>query len=392
MKPLHACIVCDEYPPDFHGGTGASYRDLAEGMVEMGHRVTVVGTPWRREDGVVEETLNGVRVIRLPIAPRWWNYRIWPWWERRQLRRWLRKVHAETPLDFIEGTDFRGRLSSGGVRGVPIIIRIRGSNLFFDAELNREPCLFDQKYERAALERADHLAAVSHYAAKRTLEVAGLSGRRCTVIHNAVDTDYFSPGKPEEIEPGHLVYVNSINPKKGIEELVDAVNEIFPNRPHARLTAIGSDTQHRLHGQYVENLLARVKPEWRERVVFAGRLEKEAVRGMLRRAAVCCYPSHIETFGIAPLEAMSVGRPVIFMKNGPGPEIVEDGISGLLCDSHDAADLARMLVRLLDEPAEAEAMGKRARQRVLERFEKRAWLERNIAYYRACVSGSDPSM
>jgi glycosyltransferase involved in cell wall biosynthesis len=92
----------------------------------------------------------------------------------------------------------------------------------------------------------------------------------------------------------------------------------------------------------------------------------------------------METFGIAALEAMSVGRPTIFTRLGPGPELIQDRETGLLCDPRDTADLARVLSQLLDDREAAEALGRRGRARVLSGFDKRDWIARNVAFFESC--------
>ena len=384
--PLHICFICDEYPPALHGGTGSSYRDLAEGLTAAGHRVTIVGvySPERLKlRQPVDETINGVRVVRLPSGPKWLGHRVGTLWNRYKLRRWLAQAHAQSLLDLIEASDYAGWLRFGGPRNVSTIVRIRGSNLFFDTELGRGGDAFEHRLEREALARAKCIAAVSRYAARRTLELCGLSDRECTVIYNAVDTAIFAPVKGVEIEAGLIVFVNSINPRKGIEQLMDAMNVVCGSHSEARLVAIGHDARKGGNqGDYVGKLLERVRPEYRGRVTFTGRLERNTgVLDYLRKAHVCCYPSHMETFGIAAVEAMAVGKPTVFSRTGPGPEIIEDGVSGLLCDPHDPADIASKILRILENLPLAAALGKNARCRVVQMFDKRDWVKRNLEFY-----------
>lgn len=383
---MHACFICEEYPPAPHGGTGSSCRDLAEGLVAAGHRATVVGINTTQPlPRIATEERAGVRVVRLPRAPRWLGTRLGGWRERRSLRAALAREHRPAPFDFVEASDYHGWLSQGGLPGIPTIVRIRGSNLFFDSELKRPPSLFEHRHERATIARADHLAAVSRYAADRTLALSGVTNRECTIIPNGVDADVFCPSPDVTPEPGLIVFVNSLNPKKGIEQLLDAASSIFPSQPRARLVVIGEDTQAKQAGGYLAALRERVPPALRARVEFTGRLPREQVVGWLRRAAVCCYPSHMETFGIAALEAMAVGRPTIFTKAGPGPEVVEDGLSGLLCDPRSPSSIATALTRLLDDPPFAETLGANARQRVLALFNARDWVRRNVDFFSRCL-------
>jgi glycosyltransferase involved in cell wall biosynthesis len=381
---MHVCIICEEFPPAPHGGTGSSYRDLAEGLLSAGHRATVIGISTTLPIRKIEEDLvNGVRIIRIPRAPRWTGTRLRGWLERRILSARLR---SSGPFDVTECSDYNGWLPRGALPGVPNIIRIRGSNLFFDAELGRDPQRFEHAQERATLARATHLASVSRYAADRTLALAGLTGRTCEVIPNGVDAAAFSPSPTVQRERGLIAFVNSLNPKKGIEQLLVAVNELLPTRPDARLVVIGEDTQPK-GTEYLAALRERISPDLRARVEFTGRLPREEVAGWLRRASVVCLPSHMETFGIAALEAMSTGCAVVFTRLGPGPEIVEHEMTGLLCDPFDPSDIAHQIARLLNSPGLAESLGAAARARVLERFDKRGWVARNVAFYERCRQG-----
>ena len=155
------------------------------------------------------------------------------------------------------------------------------------------------------------------------------------------------------------------------------------------MVLIGRDTQEVVGGKtYTERMMEKVQPEYRERIRFLGRLDRQTgVLEYLRKAHVCCYPSHMESFGMAPIEAMAVGKPTIFMKTGPGPEVIEDGVSGLLCDPESPADIADKIKRILDDDLFAGQLGRNARERVLKHFETSGWIRRNIDFYRQCIDG-----
>lgn len=387
---LNICLVCDEYPPAPHGGNGSLYSDLALGLARAGHRVTVVGVyakdtlaklnrPDRGEDNLA--------IVRLRQSPGFLRYRGQALWDRWRLLRWLQREHQRAPFDIIESADYAGWLNRGGPQGATTIIRMGGSNLFFDHELQRRGDAFQHELERKCVRHATVLGAVSHYAARRTLELCGQPSRPVTVIHNAVDTELFSPSAATTAEPGLVVFVNSLNPKKGIEQLLDAMNVVCAKLPAARLAVVGQDTQPAENERsYVDRLRERVRPEFRARVEFTGRLDRRTgVVNYLRRASVCCLPSHMETFGIAAAEAMAMGKPTIYSRTGPGPEVVEDGVSGLLCNPLDVADIADKILRLLQDSALAARLGQGARARVLAMFNKADWIARNLDFYRQCA-------
>jgi len=96
---------------------------------------------------------------------------------------------------------------------------------------------------------------------------------------------------------------------------------------------------------------------------------------------ICVFPSHMETQGLVSLEALLLKKPVVFSKYGPGPEAIEHGVTGLLCDVYDPADIAAQILRFLDEPDKAKEMGVAGNQRVREKYDQDRILQQNIDFY-----------
>lgn len=393
---MHICFVINEYPPHPHGGIGSLYQDLAERLVQAGQQVTVMGVyprrslpPLPRKARFHEEMRAGVRVLRIPGSPSWLRYHAGALADRWRLREILRACHQEQPFDLVETADYEGLLYFGGLRGVPMVVRIHGGNLFFDKTLGREGDAFQHGMERRSLAAASHLCAVSNFAATKTLELCGMEGAPCEVVPNAVDTGLFCPAPEVPVVPGRILFVNSISPKKGVRDLVRALPLVIERFPQAHLVMAGRDGVALGQGQggsYSRSLLEELRPGLRDRVIFTGPLDRRTgVLHALREAEVCCYPSHMETFGLAAAEAMSTGKPTIFSKAGPGPEVIKDGVEGLLCDPHSPEDIASKICEVLGQPSRAAELGGHAREKVLREFSQPMWLERNLAYYRACM-------
>ena len=382
---MHLALICNEYPPAPHGGIGSSSQDLAEGLVQAGHRVTVMGV-YPNLTEAVSETVRGAKIIRFPFKPCRW-YRPGVYVNRWRLKRWLAKEHRQTPFDLLLVPDYEGWLPWRSVRDLPVVAWLQGSNYFFDTELKRVGEACEHKMEQKTVRRADYWLGLSQYVYDKTLQLCGTEPALGEIIPHAVDPTIFSPG-PEPMEPGLIVFVNTVNTKKGVEQLIDAANLVFPSRPNSRLMLIGgSKTAPDSDGKtYLDKLRERIHPDNRARVEFAGRMDRSAIIPWLRKANVCCYPSHMETFGLAPVEAMSVGRATIYSRTGPGPEVVEDGVSGLLCDPANPRDIAAKIGQILDQPALAESLGRAGRQRVLERFDKTKWIAAHLEFYAKCIA------
>ena len=80
-----------------------------------------------------------------------------------------------------------------------------------------------------------------------------------------------------------------------------------------------------------------------------------------------------------------MGRPVVASSTGPGPEVIDDGVSGLLCDPHDPTSIAAQVIRVLIDPALQDRLGRNAVQAIAARFSIDVLADRNLDWYRRCV-------
>jgi glycosyltransferase involved in cell wall biosynthesis len=100
-----------------------------------------------------------------------------------------------------------------------------------------------------------------------------------------------------------------------------------------------------------------------------------------RRAGLCVFPSRAEGLGIVVVEAMACGAPVIYMKDGVGPEVVTHGVDGLLCDTRDPDSIACTILQALSSPDLRRSLGARARQKVEAKFSLDKTTSENVRLY-----------
>lgn len=153
---------------------------------------------------------------------------------------------------------------------------------------------------------------------------------------------------------GSVLYVGRLSEEKGFHVLAAALKSL----PELRLSVAGGGPE---QAGWQARLGSRVR--------WLGHLEPEELRAEYARASACVVPSTgLETFGRTVIEAYACGRPVVASATGGLPELVQDGVTGLLARPGDAGDLAAKLSQLLEDPARTAAMGEAGKRLVQERY------------------------
>jgi glycosyltransferase involved in cell wall biosynthesis len=372
LRPLHICFICSEYPPAPHGGIGSFTQVLGRELVKRGHRVTALGSYPDQHAGT--ENDQGVNVIRL-------SRRGLPWLRvatnRAKFARAFRDLHEAHPVDIVEGGELEMSVFSRSAPGVKLL-RMHGGPTFYETGSRI------QKWkERWSFHIADELCAVSHCVAEGTRRMLGLGERHIEVIHNPIETNLFRPPEQLAEQEGLLVFVGTISERKGIRQLIQAMPRIVAEVPQARLEVYGGEVTNPAPPVSLRaELTGLMTPEVAAHVEWKGRVARSELPQALQRASICVYPSHFEAMPIAWLEGLASGKAVVASKTGPGPEIIDDGVTGLLCDPVHPDSIARAVIRLLKDQDLRRRLGAAARHMVQDRYELESITSRNEAYYR----------
>lgn len=380
---MRILYICNEYPPFKHGGIGSFTRDIAEGLTARGEQVTVWGLYTSVTEPIIEK-INGVQVIRQPYKsiPSRFKQIHFIYCLNKQLKTYLKNNH----FDIIECQEWQGLLPMGLAHS-GYVIRLHGAAIFFDKLLNRPGNRLMHLLEKFTIKKAKNIVAVSNFCGRTTLKLIGCN-KPYTVIYNGVDQTKLIGFKKPYFIPYSIVFANSVLPKKGVFQLAEAFNIIQQKFPEASLIIIGK-LGYEEEGINIKQLIQkRLYPQCVQKVEITGWLKNaDDVYHHLSRAHICCYPSHMEGFGIAPVEAMAMAKPVLFMANGPGPEIIVNGISGLLCNCTDSKEIAEKIIAVFTNQLNAESLGINAAKRVKALFElNEIFIPNNIAYYKSVLA------
>lgn len=352
---MRLLVVTPYYPPE--GGGLERYAEAMSGrMAAHGHDVRVLACT-RGDTG--EEGREGVLVKRHHARWSIGNAPIDPTLAGR-IRDEIRTlgadaVWAHAPVPFPAEMAAR----AAGQEEVPFVLtyhsgRLRGSTVIRDALAT----LARVTTERHMIDRADRVIAVSPFVRDNAL---ARHPRPVPVIPPGVDLDRLGPGPV--VDPAEILFVAPLDTSyrwKGIDVLWDAYLRVRETLPTARLRLVGT-------GDRVEEFQERADA-CDGHVELAGRLGEEELVMAYQRAGVVVLPSttDAEAFGMVLAEANACGRPVIGSRVGGIPDFVRDGHNGLLAEPGDADDLAKAILRIIQDPALGDDLGRRGRLLVEE--------------------------
>jgi glycosyltransferase involved in cell wall biosynthesis len=226
----------------------------------------------------------------------------------------------------------------------------------------------DREQLRRLTPSMDRLIAVSR-SIERKLHDEERTAAPIELIYNGVDLERYDHQEPcctlrDEygMEPGSQIVgvVARLEPEKGHPTLLEAWPAVLRAVPDAYLLVIGEGSQRDALEATARDL--RIA----HRVVFTGR--RDDVPAVTAALDVAVLPSYREAQGLSILEAMALSRPVVASNVGGIPEMIADGVTGLLVEPHDADGLARAITRLLTDHPLADTLARQAHDMVHDRF------------------------
>lgn len=156
-----------------------------------------------------------------------------------------------------------------------------------------------------------------------------------------------------------VLYAGVLIPRKGVHHLIQAFFRIANDFPDAKLIIVGRN-ENPTYGESLRSEVDRLDLDGR--VQFVGEVSQTELARQMAQAQVCVLPTYSEGLPRVVFEAMAAGTPVIATPVSGIPDVIQDGVTGLLCSPGDEAMLAERLRWILAHPREARFMGKRAEE------------------------------
>ena len=376
---MHICFLTNEFPKEGfpHGGIGSFVKTIATALVKKGIDVSIIGINYTQNDET--EIVEGVKVYRLKKS----TVKGLSWYfNSKAINKKIKQIHEQHSISIVESSEL-GLAFIKKIREIKYVLRLHGGHHFFAESENRKINRWKGFQEKRSFKNTDAFIAVSKYVKNHTEKYLSYDNKPLVYISNPIDTDFFKPILGNESEH-KIVFAGTVCEKKGIRQLIQSFSYVKKKFPNATLEIYGRDWFFADGSSYIEMLKEKELLQlgkMQEDIQFHGSIPYANIPLAYSEAAVCVFPSHMETQGLVAPEAMAMEKIVVFTKLGPGPETIIDGETGLLCDPHNPKDIAEKIIWVFFNSEKVKIIAEKARQDVLMKFNIENLIQKNIQFY-----------
>jgi glycogen(starch) synthase len=226
---------------------------------------------------------------------------------------------------------------------------------------------------------ADWVVGPSQAVIDRTREWFPQVATKSSVIYNTLNLPEIEV-RPLPFDRPELLCLGRVVPDKGFDLVIDALASIVRVVPDVRLTIAGDG----IDRPGLEEQARRLKVD--DRIAVAGWVAPHKILELINTATIVIVPSRwFEPAPLVAIQAAHMGRPVVGARTGGIPELVVDGVTGVVVEKDDSEAIARAVIHLLGNPDQARAMGERGKARARSMFGWRRCIDAYEALYRNLV-------
>jgi glycosyltransferase involved in cell wall biosynthesis len=346
------------------------------GLRAMGHRAALVahaGGELRRR------AAEGLELI--PIAPRT-EMDLSAAWKLSRLLTRLRPdvIHAHDPHG-VAMAALALSLGASAAKGGPVPVLVASRRVDFHLKGN--------SFSRWKYRQVDCFIAASE-AIRQMLVGDGVPADRTVTVHEGIDVEHVLAAPPVNVHEAFFLphgapvvgNVAALVPHKGQRYLIEAAHQVVQQVPDARFVILGE-------GDLREQLEKQIREHHLEKHVLLPGFRTD-VLGCIKGFDLFAMSSVTEGLGTSLLDAMACARPIVGTTAGGIPEIVEDGVNGLLVPPRDHPALAAAIVRALGDAELRQRLGQAGLARVNARFTVERMVEETVAVYKRVRAQPSP--
>jgi len=371
-------ITC--YPT--YGGSGAVATELGIALSERGHEIHFITyrQPFRLPSFLPRVFFHEVDVGRYPL------FEFPPYDLALAVRmhevvrdRGLDLLHCHYAIPHATSAWIAREMLRKEGKDVSLITTLHGTDITL---VGQDPSF--HAITKFSIEKSDHITAVSQFLKEETFNAFGCEGCGVQVIHNFVDPalydralypdvlkKQFNGGRPI------IMHLSNFRPVKRIRDVVKIFAKVNESIPSVLVMVGDGPDRDAAEDEARQNGVE-------DSVSFLGKIDN--IAPILAGADLFQLPSQTESFGLAALEALASGVPVVGTRAGGLPEVVRDGETGVLCEVGDVDGMARGALHILEDKKRWSAMSALAASDARERFSQDAIVAKYEALYKKAIS------
>ena len=269
----------------------------------------------------------------------------------------------------------------------PKVLTIHG-NIRTIAELHRSPPFsywwLQARLEKFCLPRFQGVICISRY----TRNLVSNLAKKTWLLPNATETTFFELGntrpKSPLIDPPSILVVANVDARKNQIGLIRALDDLS-KRERFQLRFFGKCGDDPYGREFDELIRTR---SW---CYYGGMIDRAQLREEFLHATALILPTLEDNCPMVILEAQASGLPVIASNVGGVPDLIEDGVTGLLTNPDSLATMSQALEKILSEKALANQLAEQGRKQAITRFHPRVIASRHLEIYREVLSANNPS-
>ncbi len=337
---------------------------------------------WIRGYRQIEESTGVEDIQSTPVTfvapPRRVSYGSWGLWAKFPVARALERLDRDWGIDLVHAhyaAPAGFAASSWCMRKKkPLITSLHGGDLLNTAKRSAT----GRRLVSEAVTRSEAVLCNSEWTMELAKKLSGVE-RGFQVVHLGTD---IPRAMPEKLDVPTVVTVANLDPRKRHQDVLRALSSISDRLPELRYLVIGDGPE----AERLKGLVEELGLE--DRVDFTGMLEHDKAMERARRAHLFVMPSVDEAFGVAYIEAMAAGIPVIGCQGEGGPEeIKKEGEGILLVPPKDPSSLATEISRVMSDKKTYEELGAAAQTTVERSFSWNRCGEQTSTIYHQVLNG-----
>ncbi|MCT4665550.1 MAG: glycosyltransferase family 4 protein [Flavobacteriales bacterium] len=377
---MHILLVSHEFAhPQLEraGGIGNFLADYAQRLVFEGHQVTVIGY----NKIALDETWNGVQLKffksqfsgfyqQLARLFHKFNYSkgLIPFYakDRYFLARKVKDFVEKNHVDIIEVNDYLGDGAFIEVE-IPLVMRTHGSYRMLKHEVGLRNNDAFEYFEQEQIKKVNAVCSVSHFSAEKFCKYFDYPKDQVAIIHNGVDIPAENQ-KSSQTDSLSVFYFGTFSHAKGSDRLAEIIEQSKDLPIHFTLAG-------KPESAFKNFIEEKISTEAKKNINFLGYINHDQLETELQKSQVVLFPSRLENFSIALLEAMIYKNICIGWDIPSFKEVIISGENGFLVDSVEDC------ISLLKDYQKHQEIGQKARETVVKNYSKSKMIEKSIQFY-----------